>query len=339
MGLDGHETLRSPGPGGPAPKPVDQDRLRIEDCQPEIALAGYYHFRRAAAFRYRIERSHHFILVESGRLGYKAADGHGGQAHAGDLVCFRPTPRHEHGTSPGIRFYQIHARLAPPPLDEATPHLAGVGALPECIHTGNEFQQIVDRFQDICLHIERVHELAVLRTRIAALELLAAIARLTVASIEPGGGDLWQRIRTSLDLAARRPVHIAELARNANISREHLIRGFRNRYGITPNAYHKQARLAEAARQLRAGQRPVKAIAYDLGYRDSHSFSRAFRQHWAVPPSHYRDAPPPGEPAPSRVPVNTHLTPPGKGTRPILQAALEIEEVALGDRPSWSEPT
>ena len=337
MKFDEHETTFPAAPGGPVPRPVDQDRLRLEDCQPEILLAGCYHFRRAAAFRYRIERVHHFILVESGHLGYRAADGHGGQAGAGDLVCFRPTPRHEYGTSPGIRFYQVSARLAPPPLDEATPHLAGFGTLPECIHTGKEFQQMVDRFQDICMHIERADALAIFRTRIAALELLAAIARLTVASSEPEGGDLWQRTRTALDLAARRPVSIAELAQKLDISREHLIRGFRNRYGITPNAYHKQARLAEAARQLRAGQRPVKAIAYELGYRDSHSFARAFRQHWAVGPSQYRDAPPPSEPASSRVPVNTHLTPPGKTTRPILQAALEIEDVAPGDKPSWWE--
>jgi len=311
--------------------------LRLEACEPVAFLAGFYHFRRPAFFRYRIAHAHHLLFVESGAIRFTGHDGGKQTAGAADLICFRPTPRNEYRTDAGVRFFQVSLRFAPAPRDEETPLVAG-GPLPERIPTGEHAETVKERFQELCRHIEQPDPFSLLRTRAALLLLLADLAQILVAS--PGGNvsedDLWHRARTWMDMAARREVRVAALAQHLGISREHLIRGFRTRFGLTPHAYHQQARLAEAARELRHARLPVKALAADLGYGDWRSFSRAFRQHWGVSPARYRADPNAVPNAGVGLPLNTHLVAAACARlAPTFESAIESESIAPGDRPSW----
>ena len=50
----------------------------------------------------------------------------------------------------------------------------------------------------------------------------------------------------------------------------------------------KRVRSERACALLRDGRLPVTQIAYQLGYRDSANFSRAFRRELGITPSDYR---------------------------------------------------
>ncbi|TBU98324.1 AraC family transcriptional regulator [Stutzerimonas kirkiae] len=76
---------------------------------------------------------------------------------------------------------------------------------------------------------------------------------------------------------------LQRMAAEAGMSRSAFAAAFKAATGSTPAAYLTDWRLTLATSLLRNGQ-PVKRIAVDLGFADSASFSRAFRQHMGMSP-------------------------------------------------------
>ena len=62
---------------------------------------------------------------------------------------------------------------------------------------------------------------------------------------------------------------------------------FRERLGTTVMKSVAELRRREAERMLRRDGASIKEIAYRLGYRHPHDFSRAFRNHTGKLPSHW----------------------------------------------------
>lgn len=83
---------------------------------------------------------------------------------------------------------------------------------------------------------------------------------------------------------------LAELAREAGVSRYQLIRQFRARYGMTPHAYQLDLRINRARQLLRRGDAPAD-VAQQLGFADQSHFHRAFRQRVALTPGAFQRHP------------------------------------------------
>lgn len=124
------------------------------------------------------------------------------------------------------------------------------------------------------------------------LEVALAELALTVLGRGPGVSDSEQAVLSEKrlqmviefmksNLAA--PISIETLAAVCKVSKFHLIRSFRSRFGIPPAKYHMQLRLIEARRRLREKQH-VQDVAFDLGFYDQSHFINAFRKVLAVSP-------------------------------------------------------
>lgn len=74
------------------------------------------------------------------------------------------------------------------------------------------------------------------------------------------------------------------------LSSEYFIRRFKNRFGLSPKAYHMRARLQEAARSLRGDSQSIKTVAYNLGFNDPKSFGCRFKHYFGVTPSDLRSS-------------------------------------------------
>lgn len=96
--------------------------------------------------------------------------------------------------------------------------------------------------------------------------------------------DTVARIVASLDEA----LDLNELAGSAALSPFHFHRIFRGMLGETPLEMHRRLRLERAASQLLTSTRPVTAIAFDAGYDTHETFTRAFRDAYAMTPSSFR---------------------------------------------------
>jgi AraC family transcriptional regulator len=93
-----------------------------------------------------------------------------------------------------------------------------------------------------------------------------------------------RRIETEADQA----LGLANLAREAAMSRYHFLRTFRHVVGLTPHQFILRTRLHRAAVALRRSGRPVLEVALDAGFADLSTFNRRFRATMGVTPGAYR---------------------------------------------------
>lgn len=94
------------------------------------------------------------------------------------------------------------------------------------------------------------------------------------------------RARDRLELLDTSPA-LAEIAREAGISRFHFIRLFEATFGVTPHQFRVAVRIAEARRLLASGQ-PVTDVCMAVGFSSLGSFSSSFARREGQSPSVYQ---------------------------------------------------
>lgn len=87
------------------------------------------------------------------------------------------------------------------------------------------------------------------------------------------------------------PLALEDICAASGLSRSYLIRAFRQRFGLTPHGYLLDQRVQHARALLRRGHAIAEA-ALASGFADQAHLQRAFKQHLAATPGHYRSASP-----------------------------------------------
>ncbi len=83
---------------------------------------------------------------------------------------------------------------------------------------------------------------------------------------------------------------VAELAREAGLSRTILAERFTALLGMPPMAYLTSWRMQRAASLISAGTATLAQIAEEVGYESEASFSRAFKRATGLAPAHWRQS-------------------------------------------------
>jgi AraC family transcriptional regulator, exoenzyme S synthesis regulatory protein ExsA len=78
-----------------------------------------------------------------------------------------------------------------------------------------------------------------------------------------------------------------ELARTAAMSVSKFKRVFKNHFGVTPGKWLQEQRIARAIAMLSGENKTISEIAFQLGYSDVASFSKAFKKSTSKNPSDY----------------------------------------------------
>ncbi len=78
-----------------------------------------------------------------------------------------------------------------------------------------------------------------------------------------------------------------ELSRHAGLSRYHLIRSFKEIYGLSPHAFQLDKRIQKSKILLKQGN-SISGIANLLGFADQSHFQRNFKKRIAVTPKQYQ---------------------------------------------------
>lgn len=84
-----------------------------------------------------------------------------------------------------------------------------------------------------------------------------------------------------------RDIELDGLSREAALSKYHLLRTYKDAFGITPYRHVLDLRL-EASRKLVAEGHTLEDIAYRLGFSDRRSFTKAFKKTFGMAPSMMR---------------------------------------------------
>jgi AraC family transcriptional regulator len=81
---------------------------------------------------------------------------------------------------------------------------------------------------------------------------------------------------------------LATLAELVNLSLFHFARAFKQSFGVPPHRYHSARRMDRARSLLQRPALSVTQIAAQTGFRETSSFTRAFRRFTGLTPTEYR---------------------------------------------------
>lgn len=100
-----------------------------------------------------------------------------------------------------------------------------------------------------------------------------------------------QRIRPLIEQINANPGQrrsVAQMAREAGLSKVHFTRRFKRLTGESPNLYLMRRRIERASQLIQQSPFKIEEIAETLGYSDVYFFSRQFKRITGHPPSHLR---------------------------------------------------
>lgn len=102
-----------------------------------------------------------------------------------------------------------------------------------------------------------------------------------------------QRMQDYIEKNRTEDITLSELAGASLFSPWYSYRLFREYIGLTPTEYIRKYRLTQAARRLRTGKVKVIDAAYDAGFSNADTFTRAFYREFGLNPGDYMKHPVP----------------------------------------------
>jgi AraC family transcriptional regulator len=101
--------------------------------------------------------------------------------------------------------------------------------------------------------------------------------------------ELYRRLSNAIDLIHSQPDQdLQQLATAASLSKYHFLRLFKQAYGLSPHQYIQQLRMEKAKELLKHSSIAIQDLSELLGFENSQSFSRLFRQRTGLYPTQYR---------------------------------------------------
>jgi AraC family transcriptional regulator len=112
----------------------------------------------------------------------------------------------------------------------------------------------------------------------------------TAAKPLRGGLPMWQqkRVVEFIEEHLAEEVSLAALAGLVDLSPYHFARAFKKSLGAPPHRYHMARRMHHASRLLQKPALSVTEIGVQTGFRETSSFTRAFRKFTGLTPTEYR---------------------------------------------------
>ncbi len=121
---------------------------------------------------------------------------------------------------------------------------------------------------------------------------LVRLERTTSTEARPlrGGLPVWRqkRVLEFIEEHLAEEVSLAALAKLADLSLYHFARAFTQSFGTPPHRYHMARRMDRARSLLQKPELSVTEIGMQIGFRETSSFTRAFRRFTGLTPTEYR---------------------------------------------------
>jgi AraC family transcriptional regulator len=138
------------------------------------------------------------------------------------------------------------------------------------------------------LMVPKLHTL----TLILVMHELIRPEQTTSAVARPlrGGLPAWQqrRVMEFIEAHLAEEISLAALAELAGLSLFHFARAFTQSFGVPPHRYHMARRMDRARHLLQKPALSVTQIGIQIGFRESSSFTKAFRRFTGLTPTEYR---------------------------------------------------
>jgi AraC-like DNA-binding protein len=162
-------------------------------------------------------------------------------------------------------------------------------------HAFRAFSQTMSTDAELFDGLNRLHAILVdddtdtLRKQSAAITFFSEVQNKLNPAVLPDHDASRQLTRAAEFIAENctRSLKLEDICEAADLSASHLIRAFKQRYGMTPHAYLINRRIQYSRAQLRRG-RMIADVALDAGFADQAHLQRTFKRLVAATPGQYR---------------------------------------------------
>jgi AraC family transcriptional regulator len=128
--------------------------------------------------------------------------------------------------------------------------------------------------------------------KLVLMHELFRLERTVAATTKPvrGGLPAWQqkRVVEFVEEHLAEEISLAALAELVDLSLYHFARAFTQSFGAPPHRYHMARRMDRAKSLLQRPTLSVTEIGARIGFRETSSFTRAFRKFTGLTPTEYR---------------------------------------------------
>lgn len=235
-----------------------------------------------------------FGVTLSGRQDFFALGEHH-KSYAGNVIVFNPEDAHD-GHSGGDD--TLHYKMLYVHPDQLSPMLESAG-----VHRAQDFriEHPVQNDTVLKTHILRLATLVENDTS-SALEYSSALFEFAeylacqkgiqrsvslVKSKRRTKDPVFERVRDYLHAHVGEEVSLDELSQVAHMSKYHLLRCFRDYFGMTPHQYWQNYRINRAKEALELGM-PLADVAFTFGFTDLSYFNRRFKPMFGLTPYQFR---------------------------------------------------
>lgn len=207
-------------------------------------------------------------------------------ARPGEAVLLRPGVLHDYGTADetwSLAFAHFHPRAEWGALLDWPGLADGAGRM-------NPPNDVAERALTALRSSVRSSTGSLGQAELFAVNALET-ALLWLSTSGSGPGALDDRVLRALEYIGENlavDLSVETLARVAHVSPSRLNRLFSHALGMSPQRVVERERLARAAVMLESTNRPIGAIARDVGWKDQLYFSRRFRHLYRESPTEFR---------------------------------------------------
>ncbi|WP_415899667.1 AraC family ligand binding domain-containing protein [Neptuniibacter sp. QD48_11] len=230
-----------------------------------------------------------FGVTLSGRQDFFSS-GQFHRSHPGNIIVFNPDEVHDghSGVDDKLQYRMLYVHP-----DQLAPAFQAAGIKSQgfrvadtllddpqlCQHILHLVQLIENRSED---KLRQECELYQMATRIAQLygECQADQKARRVDS-------LLLRARDFINHNLQTDVSLEELSQQANLSKYHFLRMFRQQFGLTPHQYILNCRINRAREDLEKGK-ALDDVVFDYGFSDLSHFNRRFKPIFGMTPKQYQ---------------------------------------------------
>lgn len=261
------QALREPG----------TSHLVVTDC-------GYFPDARAHGMTRPVGVDQAIVIVCTRGRGWCRIDGVEHPVAPGQVLIVPPGVAHAYGADLADPWTLWWLHVMGPDLPEFLSAIGMTAAAP--------VRDVGDVYRVVALVEEVVQWMAGTATRPHLIAAAGAAWHLmaVLAADRPTGarGSVVDRAREYLQGHLDDRVSVADLAAMASLSPSHFAAVFKQQAGIPVLQFQTQLRMTRARELLDTTERPVAAIAAEVGYDDPFYFSRQFRRVHGVTPRGYR---------------------------------------------------
>lgn len=245
-----------------------------------------YHMQERPEWR-RSLRVYSLVYVLRGGGVFLGPKGPERPIREGDLLCLFPGVGHVYAPHPGTSWDEINVEFSGPVFD------AWTGA--DLLDPAQPIRHLEPipywrrRFHQVVLPLARKRRETTLEDAARLVGLIAEMCGTWKSPARPAG-LLWaERARKQLlSLPLDHDLDLVRVARSQGLTEQAYRKKFKRLCGVTPTLFRSRHLVEQACHLLCATDKPIKEIAYALGFGNEFYFMRRFKQITGWPPGEYR---------------------------------------------------